>query len=106
MELSQFDIDYKPKRVIKTQALADFVAEFTMIEDLEADYWIVYTDGSSTVGVKGVGVIFLSPEKVILKYRVQLQFLITNNEAEYEAVLTGLRIAKALRVKNLKLNSD
>ncbi|XP_075654649.1 uncharacterized protein LOC142624784 [Castanea sativa] len=52
----------------------------------------------------GVGVVLLSPEKDFLKYRVQLQFPATNNEAEYEVVLTGLRIAKALGVRNLKLN--
>ena len=66
----------------------------------------MYTDGLSIAGVGGVGVILLSPEKDILKYGVQLQFPTTNNEAEYEAILIGLRIAKALGVRNLKLNSD
>ena len=47
-----------------------------------------------------------SPEKDVIKYRVQLQFPTTNNEVEYEAVLTRLRIAKALGVKNLKLRID
>jgi len=73
MELSQFDIVYKPQTAIKAQALADFVTEFTMTnQDLEADYWMVYVDRSSTVGVGGVGVILLSPKKDILKYGVQL----------------------------------
>ena len=46
------------------------------------------------------------PEKDVLKYEVQLQFLTMNNEAEYEVILTSLRIAKAFGVKNLKLRSD
>ena len=50
--------------------------------------------------------ILLSPEQDVLKYGVQLQFPVINNEAEYEAVLTRLRIAKALGVRNLMLNSD
>ena len=66
----------------------------------------MYTDGSSASGMGGVEVILLSPEKDILRYRVHLQFLATNNEAKYEAVLTGLRIVKALGVRNLKLNSN
>ena len=66
----------------------------------------MYTDGSATSGMGGVGVILFSPENDILKYGVQLKFLATNNEAEYEAVLTGLWVAKALGVRNLKLNSD
>ena len=41
-----------------------------------------------------------------MKYGVQLKFPITNNEAEYEAILTGLRIAWALKAKNILLSSD
>ncbi|XP_075670113.1 uncharacterized protein LOC142639861 [Castanea sativa] len=72
----------------------------------EAEYWTLYVNGSSTIGVGGVDVTLLSPDKDILKYGVQFQFPATNNEAEYEAVLTDLRVAKALGVRNLKLNID
>ena len=107
IELSQFDIDYRPRMAIKAQALADFVVEFTIAnQDPKSDYWTVDTNGSSTIGIGGVGVILLSLKKDILKYEVQLQFLATNNEAKYESILTGLRIAKALGVRNLKLNFD
>ena len=41
----------------------------------------------------------ISPDKDVLKYGVQLQFLATNNEAKYEAILTCLRLAKALGIK-------
>ena len=50
--------------------------------------------------------ILISPKKDILKYGVRLQFPATNNEAEYEAVLICLRVAKALGIRNLKLNID
>ena len=39
----------------------------------------------------------------MLKYWVQLKFPATNNEVEYEGILTGLRVKKALRAKNLFL---
>ena len=42
----------------------------------------------------------------MLKYGVQLKFLATNNEVEYEGILTGLRVEKALGAKNLLLQSD
>ena len=45
-------------------------------------------------------------EQDVLKYGVQLKFLVTNNEAEYEAILTGLRIAHAFGAKNILLRSD
>ena len=66
----------------------------------------MYTDSSAASCMGGVGVILFSPEKDVPKYGVQLQFSATNNEVEYEAVLMGLRVAKALGVRNLKLNSD
>ena len=107
IELSQFDIEYKPRIAIKAQALADFIAEFTLLGfDPKAEYWAMYADGLFVTRLEGVGVTVSSPEKDVFKYGVQLQFPTVNNEAEYEAILTNLRIAKALGVKNLKLNFD
>ena len=107
VELSQFDVDYKPKTTIKAQALADFVTKFNTVEqDPESGYWTMYTNGSAASGMGGVRMILFYPKKDVLKYRVQLQFLATNNKAEYEAVLTSLRVAKALGVRNLKLSSN
>ena len=107
VELSQFDVDYKLRTAIKAQALEDFVTEFTAVDqDPKSDYWTVYTDGSAALGIGGVRVILFSPEKDVLKYGVQLPFPTMNNEAEYEAILTGLRVVKALGVRNLMLNSD
>ena len=51
-------------------------------------------------------VIIASPKGDILKYGVQLKFPLTNNEAEYETILTALRIAQALKAKNALLRSD
>ena len=50
-----------------------------------------------------VGVIIITPEGDTLIYGVQLQFPATNNEAKYEAILTGLKVEKALGVGNLLL---
>ena len=71
VELSQFDVDYRPRMAIKAQALADFIAEFTIADqDPESNYWTMYTNGPSTVGIGGVRVILLSLEKDILRYGV------------------------------------
>ena len=81
IELSQFDIKYHPRTAIKAQALADFIAEFTTPGSIES-LWTINTDGSSTQKGGGVGIVITSPEKSVLKYGVQLKFLVTNNEAE------------------------
>jgi len=68
--------------------------------------WTVYTDGLSVQKMRGVGVVVTSPKEDILKYGVQLQFLATNNEAEYEVILMGLRVVRFLRARNILLKSD
>ena len=89
---------------IKAQVLAYFIAEFTNTQDEEESLkriWTIQTDGSATKKAGGVGVVLISPEGEILKYTIRLQFLVMNNEAEYEALLIGLRLAKALEAKVL-----
>ena len=54
----------------------------------------------------GGGVVITTPDREILKYGVQLRFPATNNEAEYEGILTGLRLGRVLGAKNLLIQSD
>lgn len=109
VELSQFDIAYRPRIAIKAQVLVDFIAEFTMPKDSQTsivELWTVQTDRSLAKGRGKVGVVITSSEGDILKYRVQLQFPKTNNEAEYKAILMRLRLAKSMEAKNVLLKSD
>ena len=110
IELSQFDIEYHPRTAIKAQALADFIAEFTLPDEdkitNEVDRWTIQTDGSSAQKKGGVGVVITTPDGEVLKYGVQLKFPATNNKAEYEGILMGLRLGKALGAKNLLIQSD
>jgi ribonuclease HI len=111
VELSEFDIEYRPRQAIKAQALADFIAEFTVaeeepLEEKQERKWEVEIDGSSVKGVGGVGIVFKTPEGHLLKHSVRLQYPTTNNEAEYEALLTGLRIARELGATTLRIQSD
>ena len=79
IELSEFDINYQPRSVIKAQALEDFIAEFTPSHgDLDkvddSNTWVFYVDGSPTLYVRGIGVILKSPERDKLKYAARLQY--------------------------------
>ena len=110
IELSQFDIEYHPRTAIKAQALAEFIVEFTLMDkenpNHEAERWTIQTDGSSAQRRGGVGVIIIAPDEEELKYEVQLKFPATNNEAEYEGILTGLRLGRALGIKHLLVQND
>ena len=68
--------------------------------------WTVQTDGFATKKVRGVRVVLISPKREILKYVIKLQFSVMNNKAEYEALLTGLSLAKALEAKNFIIQAD
>ena len=110
IELSQFDIEYHPRTAIKVQALADFIAEFTLPDEDNltdgVEKWTIQTDGSSAQRRGGVRVVITTPDGEMLKYGVQLKFSATNNEVEYEGILTGLRLGKALGAKNLLIQND
>ena len=72
----------------------------------EAERWTIQTNGSSAQKMDGGGVVITTPDREILKYGVQLRFPATNNEAEYEGILTGLRLGRVLGAKNLLIQSD
>ena len=111
IEMSEFDIDYRPHTAIKAQALADFIAEFTHPwkeeEQSEEDKaWTVNIDRSSTKEMSGARIVLVSPEKDKLKYAIQLRFCTMNNEMEYEAFLARLKLSKNMGVRNLTVKSD
>lgn len=66
---------------------------------------MMQTDGSSAQKREGVGVVIITPDGETLKYGVQLKFPATNNEAEYEGILTGLRLGKEFGARNLLIQN-
>jgi ribonuclease HI len=110
VELGQFDIEFHPWMTIKGQALADFLVEFCNILENEelpnGTTWVIYVNGSSTNQRSGVGVTLTSLEGEKFQYAIKLDFVTTNNEAEYEVVLAGLSIAWEMGATNMEIISD
>ena len=105
IELSEFDIRYRPKTAIKGQVLADFVMEFASAEparDAQAatdlSTWKLSVDGASNAQGSGAGLILTSPEGIDIEYALRFGFHTSNNEAEYDAVIAGLNLAHSLEV--------
>nr|GEX81887.1 reverse transcriptase domain-containing protein [Tanacetum cinerariifolium] len=63
-------------------------------------------DGSSCLEGSGAGLILTSPEGEEFTYALRFEFDASNNEAEYEALMAGLRIAEQMSVKNLIVKVD
>jgi hypothetical protein len=110
VELGALNIDFSPWKAIKSQALTDFVAPWTEIRqptpDAFLDHWKMYFDGSLKLGRDGAGVLFISLEGKQLKYVLQILWQATNNEAEYQALIHGLRIITSLGIKRLLVYGD
>ena len=113
IELSEFDIRYKPKTAIKRQVLADFVMEFTSAKPAEnaqtmndLSIWKLSVDGASNAQGSGAGLILTSPEGINIEHALRFGFQASNNEAKYEVVIAGLNLFHSLEVDLLEVCSD
>lgn len=101
---------YTPRTAIKSQALVDFVNDWTKLQISEdrpdLTYWTVYFHGSRQLEGSGAGVVLISPQGDKFCYVLRLMFPCTNNAAEYEALLHGLRLAKEMNLTCVRCLGD
>ncbi|VFQ63990.1 unnamed protein product [Cuscuta campestris] len=112
--ISQYNVEFRPRPSIKGQALADFQVECTAREmtraqvetRVEKDWWVMSIDGSSGSRSCGAGIVLITPEKFRIYYAIRFQFRVSNNEAEYEALINGLKILSKMGVSRVQVYSD
>nr|GEX68056.1 reverse transcriptase domain-containing protein [Tanacetum cinerariifolium] len=88
VELGAYNITYIPRNTVKGQE------------------WTLFTDGASSLMGEGVGHVLIDPAGTEYTQAIWLNFTSTNNEAEYEALLAGLRVAGKIKVQSLKVKVD
>ena len=89
--------------------MADFITEYTQSEDKGVEgqkLWSIHTDESSNQHLGGAGVVIQTPEGDKIECMIRLDFPTTNNEAEYEALVTGLDLARAAGVENMIIHCN
>ena len=117
VELSEFNLSYRPRWAIKAQALADFMVDRVEPgEEVQEEQpvklenpkgvWLVMVDRSRSEQGSGARVVIRSPEGFEVSYAVKFEFQLTNNQAEYEAFITGLGLAHALRAERVEIRAD
>ncbi|KAK0605075.1 hypothetical protein LWI29_022519 [Acer saccharum] len=116
VELSEYDIRYKPKAAVKGQAVSNFITEFTELdaevrrtmedEQTSKFQWKLHVDGSSNTHGSGAGIVITTPEGDTVECAMRFDFKATNNQAEYEALLAGLRVCIALGADKLEIYND
>jgi ribonuclease HI len=103
-------ISFAPRKAIKSQVLADFVAEWVDTQLpaalIQPELWTMFFDGSLMKTGADEGLLFISPLEKHLRYVLRLHFPASNNVAEYEALVNGLRISIELGVRCLDARGD
>jgi ribonuclease HI len=110
VELMGETISFAPRKAIKSQVLANFVAEWVDTQlptaPIQPELWTMYFDGSLMKTGAGAGLLFISPLRKHLRYVLRLHFPASNNMVEYEALVNGLHIAIKLGVRRLDARGD
>jgi ribonuclease HI len=110
VELMGETLSFAPRKAIKSQVLADFLAEWVDTQlptaPIQAELWTMYFDGSLMKTGASAGLLFISSLGKHVRYVLRLHFPASNNVAEYEALVNGLRIAVELGVRRLDACGD
>ena len=123
--LGAFDIKYMPRTSVKSQVLADLMAEFAespyekevetqhmdeksigIISLQEPLVWKVYVDGVANQRGSGVELVLVSPKKITIEKSLRLGFSATNNKVEYEALLMGMAMVQRIGGQVMEMFSD
>jgi hypothetical protein len=93
LALPEFELKFESAKAIKGQIIADFITEHRdpSIDLIEITLWALFFDGSSCGKGGGVGILLISPRGEMFEFAIPIQPTVTNNQAEYEALLRGLQ---------------
>ena len=80
--------------------------EVAIFEPDPGSTWVLHIDGASNARGSGAGFLLTNSEGVVTEYALRFDFKASNNQAEYEALLTVLRVVKELRIDSLRVFSD
>ena len=121
LQLSQYDLRMGTPKAVKSQAIANLLAQFpgkaefplddevpgeVAVAEEVREQWVMKFDGSFTTHSRGVGVVLYHEEDKAVVLLFKLEFPCSNNTAEYEAYLTGLATMLEMGVKHLKVLGD
>ncbi|XP_050262692.1 uncharacterized protein LOC126707134 [Quercus robur] len=119
--LSQYDIGIRTPKTVKSQAIADLLAQFpgkeegplseeipgeVAVTEIPGKKWTMKFDRSATTTSNGVGIVLSCENGDTIPLSFKHGFLCSNNAAEYEAYLTGLTIALSIGVKHMRVLGD
>ncbi|XP_050920040.1 uncharacterized protein LOC127137641 [Lathyrus oleraceus] len=111
LALTEYSLAFMPLRAMKGQIVSDFIVDHVVVESpqlqVELKPWRLFFDGSTHKDGSGVGIMIISPDGIPtkLKYRIKGP-LCSNNEAEYEALIAGLKALMELGATRVEIKGD
>jgi ribonuclease HI len=108
LALSEFELKSESAKAVKGQIMADFITEHRdpSIDLLEITPWALFFDGSSCGKGGGVGILLIFPRGEMFEFAIPIQPTVTNNQAEYEALLRGLQYLKEAKAISVEIYGD
>ena len=124
LQLSQYEIITENPMAIKSQVIANLLAQFSgedtssishevlsgvgeaLLVDLVDSIWTLKFDGSSTSNSSGAGIMLIRKDGEIMTKSFKLDFSCSNNASEYETYIIGLAIAHEMGIKHLRVIGD
>ncbi|XP_024010604.1 uncharacterized protein LOC112086031 [Eutrema salsugineum] len=105
IELSEYDIEYQNRSSAKSQVLADFLIELpaeATTKPTPNEVWTLHVDGSSSKHGSGIEIRLTSPTGEILEQSFRLNFHASNNKAQYEVLIAGIRLTQGIGVQKIR----
>jgi len=109
IELSEYDIEYRTRTSLKAHVVADFVIKLLLV-DLDRTNinkkWLLLVDGSSNRQGSGVRIQLTSITGEVIEQSFRLGFNALNNESEYEALLSGIKLAQGMGIREYEAKDE
>lgn len=107
MALTEYSLTYEPIKVMKCHIVHNFIMDQAIVEVtqifVDLKHWRLFFDASRHTNGSGIGILIISPEGILTKFKFKIKELFSNSEAEYEALIAGLRILLDLGTKGVEV---
>ncbi|XP_020238928.1 uncharacterized protein LOC109817973 [Cajanus cajan] len=110
LALTEYSLTFVPLKATKGQVIADFLVDHSNLNEqvnyLTTKSWELFFDGSKHELGAGIGLLIISPGGIPTKFLLRTKSECSNNETEYEALITGLKLLKDLGARNIIIRGD
>jgi ribonuclease HI len=107
----EYDLKYEPLKAKRGHVVADLLVDHSMevqteVYVMEEGTWTLFFDGSVCNQGCGIGFLVISPYGEKYEFSTRLEFECTNNQAEYEALLSRVELMIDMGARAVKIFGD